>query len=616
MSVEIKKVQKFCKSKSKDDFNSLSLQTKNLFIKIAQIAIITPSVLDKSFSLFVLKLLREKPETIKKSERKKAETLLSNFDVSLTGARINDILIGIKPVSKKAVIKIHKKDILTQKRDLNVLRNFSDLWDKYLDKLGSIPFFTNMSKSERQLYVSLNTDEKESAIGDKKEQFEIIQVGNSDFVKKLSEEQLETLMGNKHLTIQDIYSIFPKKPGSRAKRQTLIMLKSFWTLSVEYEINDNFDGYIIDISNSDNTEIIILDGLPFKYILKTVNKEKVWVRTTTQKVGFKINKERTNINTLNMLELSHQLDIKDDENLLLLNNMLSILTAGQLKSLLQKLIRFKSTYVDINLENDENKILIEIKTVLFITMYLLIKNVGSLIPDIQKFVSGLTSFCKRLAIISCEDSFILNDTILLSLYIGALLSQRVKIWYPDYNIIKLWFKYGLNLLENDKCHIYDIDKGLEMKPYIINNKNTILQNCSAILDDLKSFKTDLGLVRNLASQKTFKIVNKDKIDEKRVMPLYHYIDQHCCPNFAYFYNYKILPIDKVNPFGKTFDNVFKYITGINPRKKDIDINNEFVIETKNAQRLYAKMLFSKDKKILKESKEIYSLDYTLDDDFI
>lgn len=181
--MEIQKVRKFCKSKSKDDFNQLSLIARNLFIKIAQIAIITPSVKDKSFALLILKFVNEKPEKLKTVERKKAEKLLNEFNITLTGARIGDILLGVTKVSNKAVIKIHHKDILTQKRDLNVLRYFPDLWDKYLDKLGSIPFFTSMSKSERQLYVSLNTDEKENAIGDNKENFEILQVGQSDFTK-------------------------------------------------------------------------------------------------------------------------------------------------------------------------------------------------------------------------------------------------------------------------------------------------------------------------------------------------------------------------------------------------------------------------------------------------
>lgn len=607
--MEIQKVKKFCKSKSIDDFKKLSLSTRNLFIKIAQIGIISPTIKDKSISLLILKFVNEKPEKLKEVERKKAEKLLNEFSVALTGARINDILLGITKVSNKAVIKIHNSDILTQKRDLNVLRYFPDLWDKYLDKLGSIPFFTNMSKSERQLYVSLNSDEKENAIGDniqkgKNTHFEILQVGQSDFTKKLTEEQLEVLLENKKLTSKEIYDIFPRKPGSRAKRNTLIMLKSFWKLSIEYEIVNEFKGTIFDISNSDNTEIIVLD-LPIS------SKE-------IGKIGFKVDRNMINLSELDMIKLAKDLSITNEDDIRTIYELLKDLTAGSLKSLLQKLIRYRSKYVNINLSASNDGLnLIETKTVLFITMYLLIKNIGSLVPDIQIFVSGLTSFCKRLGVISCEDSFILSSNTLLSLFIGALLSQKVKIWTPNYNIIKIWFKYGLDLLESDKCYYY-INK--EIKPYYINDKNRDLENCSAILDILKSFPGDLLLVRYLTKeQKTIPPegnIKKDNNYENRIMPIYHYIDQHCCPNFAYFYNYKVLPFDGVNPLGKTFDNVFKLITGINPRKKDIDMKNDFVIETKNAQRLYAKMLFSNEKKILKNTDKIYTLNHILSDDFI
>lgn len=597
--MEIQKVRKFCKSKSKDDFNQLSLIARNLFIKIAQIAIITPSVKDKSFALLILKFVNEKPEKLKTVERKKAEKLLNEFNITLTGARIGDILLGITKVSNKAVIKIHHKDILTQKRDLNVLRYFPDLWDKYLDKLGSIPFFTSMSKSERQLYVSLNTDEKENAIGDNKENFEILQVGQSDFTKKLTEEQLELLLENKKLTSKEIYDIFPRKPGSRAKRNTLIMLKSFWKLSIEYEIVNEFDGMMFDISQNDNTKIIVLE-LP-------ISNKKI------SKVGFKVDKNMINLSEFDYIEFAKDLNITDVDNLNIIYELLKALTSGSLKSLLQKLIRYRSKYVDINLDNSQHEHLIDTKIVLFITMYLLIKNVGSLVPDIQIFVSGLTSFCKRLAVISCEDSFILSSKILLSLFIGGLLSQKVKIWSPSYNIIKIWFQYGLNLLESDKCYYYDTNINIE--PYYINSNNDDLKNCSAILDILKSFKGDLALVRYLATKK-HKTISNDK-NENRIMSIYHYIDQHCSPNFAYFYNHKVLPSDPINPLGKTFENVFKFITGINPRKKDINMKNEFVIETKNAQRLYAKMIFNKDKQLLKNiNEDVYKLDYTLSNDFI
>ena len=343
MSNELLKIKKFCQSHNKKDFDLLNLKTKSIFIKFSQIAIYS-TIKDKTLAFDILKFVNTKPEKLKPQERSKAEKLLSSFDIALTGARVNDTLIGIKPVSKKAIIKIHKTDVLTQNRDLNVLRLYPDLWDKYLDRLGSIPFFSQMSKLERQLYVSLNTDYKENSIGedlgDKKgTRFEILQVGNSDFVKKLSEEQLSSLMSNKLLKASDLYETFPRKPGSKAKRNTLIALKSFWTLNIDYQIMDKFDGTIINISTSSDNEIIVLEGLPLKY-KKSVNSSQ-YVRSTTQKVGFKVNKSRIILNNLDMIKLAKDLKLLDnkeeskkkEEQIKYLYDLLLFLTAGQLKSL-------------------------------------------------------------------------------------------------------------------------------------------------------------------------------------------------------------------------------------------------------------------------------------------
>ena len=188
-------------------------------------------------------------------------------------------------------------------------------------------------------------------------------------------------------------------------------------------------------------------------------------------------------------------------------------------------------------------------------------------------------------------------------------------------MIKTWFQYGFDLLKSEKCYSYDAVKGNQIKPYIISNDNSNIENCSAILDDLKSFKGDLGLMRYLASKKgKYKIIENDDIKnyDNRIMNLYHFIDQHCCPNFAYFYISKNLPIDKVNPFGKIFKDVFEKITGINPRKEDMDCNDRFVNNTRNAQRLYLKWMMSdkEEKKEEKKEEETYSLDYILSDDYI
>ena len=65
-------------------------------------------------------------------------------------------------------------------------------------------------------------------------------------------------------------------------------------------------------------------------------------------------------------------------------------------------------------------------------MRMLVKHAGAFVPNIQRYVTGLESFTKRLGVIIVEDSAVpVNQApqTILSLLAGSLLAQRVRGWF-------------------------------------------------------------------------------------------------------------------------------------------------------------------------------------------
>lgn len=99
----------------------------------------------------------DKKQIIKKKveyiDIKKAEKELDDFSIGVTGARIDDIIIGLSKGTKGGIIKIHGKDIPPRELLLDRLRFHEDIWNRFLIKLGSIEFFSSMTINEKRNMV-------------------------------------------------------------------------------------------------------------------------------------------------------------------------------------------------------------------------------------------------------------------------------------------------------------------------------------------------------------------------------------------------------------------------------------------------------------------------------
>jgi hypothetical protein len=551
---------------------------------------------------------------------------LERLSIRLTGARNGDILMGAMPACNNSIIKVYG-DIFPVKKSLDILRAYEntseDMWTHFINRLGSIDFFSKMSIWERKMWLSDN-----EIIGNKTDT-EYINVpvmfiqpgdGKSNVFSDLDENTVNEVMDKNPNRVDGLWTMqeFNEITYKERNKDTLLTLSQFWKVGTRFKIVDRYDDLVMNILNGSLTngciatnkeEIIIIGTITasFKKISVKGNNSP-WKPDSYQNIGLLIPKKRGNPKVA--FEIIKSRGVNIDE----FKKSTIGFTAAAYKSLLQKIIRFMPLNVDIG-----NKIIMSGEHVILATVALLINHPGAFVPNIQRFVSGIESCAKRLAVTIYEDSSVTEDKYndLTSLLACAMLKQRVKEWTPNTNIIKSWLDIAVSAYNNNTILKVDYNSEVIRKPYTLNENNFILKNASAVLDELKSFPTDLALARGWARNYP-NIESEESKQIPKLMPIYHCIDQHWSPSFAYYYDPSLVLSENSkentsDPFGPLFDRVFTECTGINPRLversrnfgvKDFDTfeNIEFVKQTRKAQALFMIALQSSQKQRPKTSK--------------
>lgn len=610
-------IQKFCDTENVKYLARLPKEYQVLFQKSSAVAMKKKNT-NKKISRIVLKYFNLNMDGTRKfakvGKREKGEGELFRMSIGSTGARTGDVLLGSHKGTKSALLQIHN-DVPPSRKILDRMRPFPDLWSKFLIKLGGIPFFTDMSIEERDMWLDIN--ENENDFFDDTDKLQLLQPGTGDakkkqgsiFVAYLPSEDLNKLMGANPDSVDGYWS--PSEINDlvieyTGKTSTLAVLKTFWKISMSYNVAREYEGIVLDLDKGlvkkgsktkSRQEIIVISN-----IIKDVKKTGIkWVKTKEQDIGFLVSKERFNLKrTESIIESVIELD---DGAMDMFNSATIGYTAGAYKSLLQKLIRFMPKKVDLG-----NGGLLPADQVLLICLSQLMAHPGAFVPNIQRFVSGLESCTKRLAVTIYEDSSVDEEDFpkIFQLLAGALLAQRVKEWRPSKKLIETWFRTALTAYNRDISYIVDYKGEIIKEPYVLKNGQNILKDSSAILDELRSFPGDLGLARGWAREYPKLKENKAKY-QPDIMPLSHCIDQHWAPHMVYFYDPEVvlekgskrdwhsksLTAKSSTPFGPLFINIFAQVTGVNPRfprgPESYSPNFEdipFVRETRKAQQLF------------------------------
>jgi len=569
-----------------------------------------PEYLDKNMS----ERLARKSDITRDISQEKAEMEMKRVSVGSSGARKGDVLIGTHAGTKDAVIRIMNRDVPPSKGILDRMRAFPNIWKQFLIKLGGIEFFSNMSVKGRELWLKIS--ENNNDFFEEKDQLQLLQPGTGDaskkqgsiFVAYLPPNVLDEMMSSEYLYPSYINDTVIEYTG---KTSTLAILKTFWKISTSYKVVTKFDDLIIDVGKGKllkggtggKKEILVVPS-----IVKTYEQEKkVWQVKDTQEVGFRVSRKRVHLSKLNTNNDLFEAKTKG-------------FTAGAYKSFLQKLIRFTPEQVDMG-----GNVLVKSDELLEWIILTLMKHPGAFVPNIQRFVSGLESSAKRLAVSIYEDSSLPSERYhqLFSLLSGALLAQRVKEWSPSQKVIDDWLDVAKYAYETQIGNIVDYKKKVGVEPYTLEYEQDILQSCSVMLDELRSFPTDLGLARGWASKITQNVAKY----RPKVMPYYHCIDQHWLPSIAYYFDSDVVNETRNDiktigqPFAPLFHKIFFEVTGVNPRHirssytPDFE-DRPFVKATRYAQKLILASLQIEKKKRATISEKKYVLEYEIPDSWL
>jgi transcriptional antiterminator Rof (Rho-off) len=565
---------------------------------------------------------------IQKFSKRKGKNFNVVFDVNYTGAREGEILVGYRCVAKGAMIKIIKGVIGPSKKELDILRNNEDDYKYFLESLNSIPFFENKTNSDREKWLKENELTSNVEITDNRDcVIEILDISDSDF-KKLDEDILEKAMSGP-VGAYELEQSFPRKLDSKARRPTLIFLSTFWKITTDYKIvADDFSGVTLNLR----------DGTFFNGKSSVREKTIILSIDENQEIGiikFEGKRFEKSIDNIKRIAEKH-FGINDVTFKELYSSVgkMCLKSPASIKSLLQKCVRFASTNIRIMNEDNIEKIYSTSQVFVVASLCLIIHS-GVFVPDIQRFVGGCESFCKRLVVIAFEDSYVdpKDEHILVSLLIAALTCQKIKGWLPSEELLIQYIQFGLALIKEPRCYYYQYDSESKEKLITytfvdlvlgdIKDNITSLEMCSFLLDTLKSLSSDYIMVRSIVyhanSPKGIKFTHKFKKDNfPKIMYLEHCVDQHWAPSFIYYCDSKNIEqyksIKSGGAFGRIFKNVFVQVTGFNPRKTKFNVKEftcnlsqdctSFISTIQHAQLKYLDNLLYVNEKELQKSNMI------------
>lgn len=381
------------------------------------------------------------------------------------------------------------------------------------------------------------TESKDLYLEDADLRVRFLAIENAFTRKAIGDEAITCLMQGEH-RLKDVVDLFPRRPGSKARKVTLIFRSSLWRNVPSNQRQSDFTGIIINIDDMTMTQ-----G-------HTLNLGILHVAELSP--GFSIGIVAKNGSGIVPNAGSFDASI------------MNWFTPSVHKSLLQKIIRTGASIVS---HGEREWMADEVMRYSFET---LLMHPGVFVPDIQRFTRGIEAAVKRLAVIILEDSWTSHPQVIMSLLAATVLAQVSKTWLPDESTIRIWEMAMFEARATSYCYRYD-----NQRTY------TQLTNFSMIhllLNLVRSFQTDVDMTASIASHNGEVRIPQIPLWER--MELSHCLDQHCLADIGYYTNRMTDSFVSFNH--RSWDKV----TGIRPRHGDMINENDLdVIDYRRCQRL-------------------------------
>lgn len=475
------------------------------------------------------------------------------------------------------------------------------------DAFNRLDFFANMTYEQRQKWLIDNsTHNNDLYLEDVPISIKFIKIGGSFFTKSLTPDQLSMLLkGNPndpegYWPIREVYNMFPRKPNSKAKHHTLIFRPNNWSLMFNENSVNNYEGLYIDLDT-----ITINNGSinkPSGGYLKVFKVERLKSLTHTFAITHsKIRSTPLTWDSILNLVTSNQ-EVKDE--MCKIKTIIDWFPPGMFKSLIQKLIRTRCQQVEYS------GLLYNSSSVLMTAISMLMLHAGAFVPNIQRFVTGMESATKRLAVSICEDSYLEDGRYLLSLYSAAAIAQQDRTWQPSDELILYWMKAALTAQQDKRLFDYDWRSRTNDMQGITEWNPLVFSYL--LLAEIKSFESDIQLVGSIAERKGVARQSATLINnELSIMPLIHCLDHHTFTEIGLYMN--------KGDFKTIFGNIWDKVVGVNPRNVKYEnwkADTPEVLEIRNAQKQVWISKIHQPSNITDITQSVVNFNYTLDESWL
>jgi hypothetical protein len=552
-------------------------------------------------------------EPLKKKSKIEVKKVATITTIDFTGIRNEEIIEGANNKQTKGV-EMMIRGLYYPIRDLDI--------QFVRDSLSSFKFFSSKTLEERLEWLkdnkmSYKAPHKENHLTDNEVKVKFIKIECKHFVDKLGVDMIQTLlMGNPedddgYWDITHVYNLFkPKDKVTKANRHSLVFRPDNWKLKDDMNENTSkklpFDGTLITLNGDVEEEEEGIVNITYDEHVDTHDdiRDKLLLVSSTVAISYMTCSQSIMPSFEDLIRIaSSYLDKTID--MYAIHNLIQHFTPSVLKSLMQKIIRTQAMFiVHDNQEYDA-------KAFLLVTIIILARHPGSYNQNKHRYVTGLESMTKRLAVIITEDSYTKNKKNITALLAVAYIRQQNKLYIPSLNHFKKWFTISLNAFESLRFNVYKTDKDLE--PKNIQDLHTLNY---LLIKKIGSFQGDINMFSYIAKNPNSheRLLDWDK--EKTTMPLVHCIDQHCCTSIALF----MKPIlkeknemeeeDDDTTFRGIFTRVWKEVSSVNGRR-DFDYIStmeslDFVKNVRFSQKCIYELKFSSSVKVSSHKKIKYS----------
>ena len=507
--------------------------------------------------------------------------MILNLPVFKTGIRDEEVITGRKGAKQTAgivakirgfyppsYIGVHELSSSELQSEFNLIPFFVGQGIEYTRQ-----WLDNNSTDNKKLYLEdiQGLRIKFLSFSDESTSFDVLGEGTVNYLLAGDPEDEEG-----YWDILDVRDMFPRKPGSNPARHTMFFRPNNWSLYIKISQGDSYKGFYFD-----------MDTLHLEYGRVTRPKQgSIHVyRVEDDEIAAVITKTRVDSWTEEYFfdNVSREFEHIDVDHMYEVRDIISWFSPSTHKSLIQKVIRTRCrtvTYEGRSLDPD---------TVLVTSFIMLMLSPGSFVPNIRKYVTGLESATKRLAVTIMEDSYTVDNEELLSMTMATLIAQEDRSWKPTDLLVFEWIDAAIRAQQDARMFEYET-----IEPSISATEqypDDILTFVYLTLKEIGSFPSDINMAHHIAInsgsvwRKTYGSGKTSEFNAMDYMPIVHCIDHHTNTEIVHYMDYPLT----YETYPDTIRQIWEQVSAVNPRKpeyKDYHSTMEdipFVQEVRDAQ---------------------------------